>query len=78
MINDTGRDNITVAELIDSIHEEVAQLVDKYRERFSAGRCTAALVVKGESFRCDLAAEHIGGAHSSRTAEAVWDGGEPR
>lgn len=34
MINDTGSDNTTVDELIDNIHEEVAQLVDRYRERF--------------------------------------------
>lgn len=34
MINDTGSDNTTVAELIDNIYEEVAQLVDKYRGRF--------------------------------------------
>lgn len=201
-MNDTGSDNTTVAELIDNIYEEVAQLVDKYRERFrgshntttdsedlsaarvcytdecgepcrsyveslraerdaarkaagvagerlgkerakvarakaladewelraqltkdaaatrvgssarsslrqyaavmsnraddlraalsegdtksahindtSAGRCTAALIVKGETFLCDLAAEHVGWAHSNQAAEAVWNGGEPR
>lgn len=44
----------------------------------SAGRCTAALTIKGETFRCDLAAEHSGWVHSNRPAEAVWNGGEPR
>lgn len=40
MINDTGSDNNTVDELIDNIYEEVAQLVDKYRERFRGGHNT--------------------------------------
>lgn len=78
MTNNTGSDNTTVAELIDNIYEEVAQLVDKYRGRFSTGRCRAALTVKGETFSCDLAAEHDGWAHSNQAAEAVWDGGVPR
>lgn len=42
----------------------------------SAGRCTATLTIKGETFRCDLAIEHDGWAHNSRPAEAFWNDGE--
>jgi len=38
----------------------------------SEGQCAAALNIKGEHFRCDLALDHNGWAHSSRGAEAIW------
>lgn len=38
----------------------------------SAGQCGARLNVRGEDFRCDLAIDHNGWAHSSTTAQAIW------
>lgn len=40
----------------------------------SSGRCSAALNIAGQAYRCDLATRHNGWAHQSREAEAIWDG----
>lgn len=38
----------------------------------SQGQCRAHLTIKGADFRCDLAIDHNGWAHSSVAAEAIW------
>lgn len=38
----------------------------------SQGRCNEHLNLKGEDFRCDLAIDHYGWAHSNKAAEAIW------
>jgi len=40
------------------------------------GLCSAVLILRGESFRCDWptdnAGSHVGWGHANRKAEAVW------
>ncbi len=38
----------------------------------SAGQCSAHLTLQGENFRCDLAVDHSGWAHSSKAVGAIW------
>lgn len=38
----------------------------------SQGQCSAHLTIRGEDFRCDLALDHNGWAHSNKAAEAIW------
>ena len=40
--------------------------------------CASGLVIKGESFPCDMGAPHDGWAHSSMAAEAIWGEGNAR
>ncbi|MDM8084727.1 hypothetical protein QUV83_08130 [Cellulomonas cellasea] len=43
----------------------------------SAGQCGSHLNVRGEDFRCDLATDHNGWAHSSQASEALWSNATP-
>lgn len=38
----------------------------------SKDQCEARLSVRGEDFRCDLALDHNGWAHSNKAVEAIW------
>lgn len=38
--------------------------------------CRSVLIIKGESFRCDVSAPHRGWAHANKEAEAIWGEGE--
>lgn len=38
----------------------------------SKGRCDAALSISGAAYRCDLAVDHNGWAHSSSEAGSIW------
>lgn len=43
-------------------------------EGTSGGRCTAGLNIAGTDYRCDYGINHDGWAHSSRAAQAIWQG----
>ena len=52
-------------------------MIDEYEgiEDTSAGRCTAALNIAGAHYQCDYGINHAGWAHTSRAAQAIWEGG---
>jgi hypothetical protein len=38
--------------------------------------CSGVLIIKGESFGCEMVAPHDGWAHANKKAEAIWGEGK--
>ena len=38
--------------------------------------CSGVLIIKGESFGCEMVAPHNGWAHANKKAEAIWGEGD--
>lgn len=74
--------NSTVAKLVNALESVTAPTENKQASRkpeaapakpvSDTDRCNAALSIRGAGYRCDLAVDHQGWAHSSRSADSIW------